>query len=62
LRTWNQTFFFYFRAGKFWSAAPNIEWCGKMQKNGSTASGRGHGFFPPEFRPEFRIPSDSGTN
>jgi len=25
LRTWNQTFFFYFRAGKFWSAAPNSE-------------------------------------
>ena len=40
----------------------NIEWCGKLQKNGSTASGRGHGFFPPEFRPEFRIPSDFGTN
>ena len=23
LHTWNQNFFFFFRAGKFWSAAPN---------------------------------------
>jgi hypothetical protein len=30
----------------------NIEWCGKLQKNGSTVwyCGRGHGSFPPEFR------------
>ena len=36
LRTWSQNSFFYFRAGKFWSAAPNRGIVTKVNRSNDT--------------------------
>jgi hypothetical protein len=55
LRTWNQTFFFYFCAGKFWSAAPTIAMVLPSQHQNHLEAGRWQAFLSSGHHPKENI-------